>query len=135
MGYSAYVEESNFYINSERIPECLKAVMTSNGSYETPKEAAKNIKHFEHLPTLIQLIELVQVTYGFKLIPNKSGNIDKITYEWEKLRNEEEFFKSIAPFVRGGSYVGWCGEDGAKWRHVFRGGNLKKINPIITWPE
>jgi hypothetical protein len=134
MGYCAWIQKAEFSILSERIPEAFAAVMASKGCYHSPKNAVKDVKHFEHLPLLLQFTEAVKATYGFVLTPNKSGDIDKISHEWEKVHGDE-LWEALAPFVKSGSYIQWCGEDGEKWRNVFQGGKTKQVKPVLTWPE
>lgn len=134
MGYNAWIKKSEFNIPSHRIPEALAAVMASKGEYHSPKAAVKNIKHFEHLPPMLQFIEAVDAIYGFKLTPNESGDIHKVSFEWEKICGDE-VWETLAPFVKSGSYIQWCGGDGAQWRNVFQDGKTKNIKPVLTWPE
>ncbi len=132
MGYRAWISKEDFHIPSDKITDCLKSVMNSEGNYETPIVAATNIKHFEHLPPLVQLMEVVRETYGFNLSAVEGG-IHKITFEWEKLRDYEILFNAIAPYVTDDSYLEWCGEDGSTWRSVFKQGTCKQVAPTVTW--
>ena len=45
---------------------------------------------------------------------------------------EEQLFKCIAPYVNDG-YLEYWGEDGDKWRYVFKNGECKEVYPKIIW--
>jgi hypothetical protein len=124
-----------FFISKEHITACLDAVMKSSGDYETPTKAAKNIKHFEFLPPLQKLLELTEATYGFDFVPDEDGNITKVDFNWEKLRNAKALWDAIAPYVKEGSLIEMKGEDGAIWRYVFKSLTCKKVYPKIVWEE
>ncbi|MGL6184752.1 MAG: hypothetical protein ACRC1T_05170 [Clostridium chrysemydis] len=47
---------------------------------------------------------------------------------------EEQFFKTIAPLIDDG-YLEYIGEDGEKWRYIFKNGECKEVYPKIVWEE
>jgi sugar O-acyltransferase (sialic acid O-acetyltransferase NeuD family) len=53
----------------------------------------------------------------------------------EKLGDDFIIFQSIAKFVQDGTYIEMVGEDGDKWRWLFKNGICKEIYPIITWED
>lgn len=71
---------------------------------------------------------------GFAIdIDDKTGDIINIEYINEKIGNLAEALKYIAPFVEGGCYIEFGGEDGALWRYMFSNGACKEIAPEIKW--
>lgn len=68
-------------------------------------------------------------------LDDESGNIIDISFCSEKLGEEVEFFKAIAPFVEKGSFIEMSGEDGSLWRWVFDGTTCKEVYATVTWEE
>lgn len=50
----------------------------------------------------------------------------------EKLGNDYEIFKLIAPFVNDG-YIEMSGEDDCLWRWVFKDGKCEEVYPKVEW--
>lgn len=97
--------------------------------------ANTNIKYFDNIPPVFQLVELVKELWSFKLIPNKHGAIDKVEYVLEKMYDFDGFLNAIAQYVEAGSYLEFRGEDSAQWRYVFRGNTWAEVKPQVIWPE
>jgi hypothetical protein len=53
---------------------------------------------------------------------DERGNIYLLNFVGEKLGQDDILFQAIAPYVRNNSYIEMMGEDGARWRWVFRNG-------------
>lgn len=68
--------------------------------------------------------------WGFKLDSQK--NVVEIWFEGEKGRDDDEL-KPLAPYVKNGSYVEMMGEDGARWRWIFKNGKIITKNAKISW--
>lgn len=70
-----------------------------------------------------------EVRYAVYLV----DDLYKIDYlAGEKLGDDFEIFKIIAPFVNDG-YIEMIGEDGSKWRWVFENGECNEIYPSVEW--
>jgi hypothetical protein len=63
----------------------------------------------------------------------KTGDIDYLYFDGEKLGDDEEFFNKIAPFVEEDSYIEISGEEGAIWRWCFKNGTIKEQSANISW--
>jgi hypothetical protein len=50
-----------------------------------------------------------------------NGNIVDLVHDGEKMGDDLELFKAIAPHVKSGSYIDMMGEDGNDWRWYFDG--------------
>lgn len=66
---------------------------------------------------------------------DESGNIDGISFDAEKLGDDEILMEAIAPFVKQHSFIEMRGEDGAMWRWLFKNKQMKTIYPKIIWGE
>ena len=71
----------------------------------------------------------------FEIEFDDSGNICVLQFSGEKLHDEFEFLKLIAPYVESGGYCEMSGEEGCQWRWVFDGKTCHEIFATITWPE
>lgn len=63
------------------------------------------------------------------------GNITDVTFEGQKLGQEDVLFALLAPFVEEGSFIEMEGEDRSVWRWIFKGGVVKEVSPTVEWPE
>ena len=71
--------------------------------------------------------------YDFHLDPD--GNITELKFKGEKLGDDLEMFRSIAPYVQDCSYIWMMGEDGSQWRWVFQSGVCREITAKVEWPD
>lgn len=53
-------------------------------------------------------------------------------FSGEKLGSEWDIFKVLAPYINDG-YIEMCGEDGNKWRYVFKDGKCDERHPNVSW--
>jgi hypothetical protein len=59
--------------------------------------------------------------------------ITGIQFEDGNLGDDFEFFKIIADLVEDDSWIEVTGEDGEKWRWVFKNGTVEEIHPKLVW--
>lgn len=71
--------------------------------------------------------------WRYKATFNEDGDIIRIDFTGEKIGDEIEFFKAIAPYVKPGSYLEMSGEDGARWRWYFDGVTCEEQAAKITY--
>lgn len=139
MGYNVWLSErsSKFRIPADKVEECVNGILNTSNKWlqDSVKDAKKRIKYFEHIPPLLKLVELVNQIWGFKFVPNATNDIDKVSYELEKMHDFDGFCNAIAPCVESGSFLEFKGEDASVWRYVFRDGKWKEVRPVITWPD
>jgi hypothetical protein len=67
--------------------------------------------------------------FYWTLSKNDDGDYDKLDFTGEKLYDDEDMFRSLAPFVESGSYVEIHGEEDT-WRWVFDGRSMKEVYPV-----
>lgn len=139
MSYSIWLSsKSKFRIPADKVDACLDGILSTKNKWlaDAVKSAAKHIKYFEHIPSPLKFIELVNQIWGFKFTPNKDNNdLDKIDYERENMHDLDGFCNVVASYVESGSYLEFKGEDAEVWRYVFRDGTWKNVKPVVTWPE
>jgi hypothetical protein len=78
-------------------------------------------------------LDSAMALWGWPVELDAAGNVDGIRFEGEKIGQEDEMFKAIAPYVEDGSYVEMGGEDGALWRWSWARGKFYERSAIITW--
>lgn len=137
MGYCVHLSGQKFRIPSNKVEECLNGILNTENKWlkDAVQDAKKHIKYFEHIPSNLKFIELVNEIWGFKFISNKDGEIGKLSYELEKMHDFDGFCDAIVSCVESGSYLEFTGEDSDRWRYVFRDGSWKNVKPVVTWPE
>ena len=90
MGYRIYMREVDLRIRKENFDAALSAVKTAFSSSWT-----------EHLDTF----EEAMSDFGYVPEYDEDGNIDGFEFIGEKLRNDREFWDTVAPFVEEGCYL------------------------------
>ena len=89
MGYQIYMREVDLRIRKENFEAALKAL----------KEAFVYDRTWtEHLDTF----EEAMSDFGYAPEYDEDGNIDGFEFIGEKLRNDREFWDTVAPFVEEG---------------------------------
>lgn len=106
------------YHNGKKIESCYSWVDTGEANY-------------------VSTIEGMLEAWGWKATNNDELNIVDIEFQREKIGQEHLLFRSIAEFVKPGSYIEMEGEDNAKWRWIFKNNDCKEVfaETITRWPE
>lgn len=123
MGYSICQVDSNFEIKKENIDSAIKAAINisqKNYAWTLKKEDFTNPK---------KVFQVWQWDLSF----DDNGNISGISFAGDKLVNELFFLEIIAPFVTEGSFIEILGEDGERWRWVFKDAKCITVEAIIIW--
>lgn len=129
MGYCIELEESTIGItkdNSVKMMDMLVDYINNNKVYwswvNEEYIAGACIEHiFE------------EVMEEFRYPVYEEDGIYKIEYfSGEKLGDDYEIFSLIAPYINDG-YIEMCGEDGLRWRWIFKNGICEEKYPEIEW--
>lgn len=130
MSYYVSMVDSKFFMKGSNKNDALDALKASFYKiYSETKnrwylDAWKNSRTFEQAMRAM----------GYEVEKNRIGDYVEIEYELEYYSpDEESYLEVIAPFVEAGSYLEFCGEDGAIWRLVFDGTTVKTVEPKISW--
>ncbi|MDR0287809.1 MAG: DUF4262 domain-containing protein [Clostridiales bacterium] len=78
-------------------------------------------------------VKLDKIGYGYKF--DSFGNIIDTWSKCDKLGDEFDMFQKIASYVDEGSFLEYMGEDGAKWRWIFKNGKCIEVKASSTWSE
>lgn len=119
MGYSMRQTDSSFFILNSCFAELLETMFN---------------RYSKVIPEGESRIKLLEKEFGrWKIHFDVQDNIDKISFEGENLWDEYKFLQNIAAFVRDGSYIEMCGEDGDLWRWIFNNGECKEKSAKVVW--
>lgn len=128
MGYCIEVDRGTFSFNINKSDEILNSIKEGIKSKKITEERWIDFDILLNSETIEEAFEKLR----FELfIDNDKYKIDY--FIGEKLGGyEESLFKCIAPYVNDG-YLEYLGEDGEKWRYVFKGGECKEVFPKVVW--
>ncbi len=157
MGYYFSVLDSNFTIDNSQITNLISAIKElgdpekESGVVSDCNDSSKNedfmggshyqdgLKVSSHYSwvnmNFVNLNDIKEIfnCWRWHIDFDDDGNICEISFNGEKLGDEEFFFKKIAPFVKDNSYIECLGEDNYMWRWKFVNGVCTEISPKIIW--
>ncbi len=128
MGYYMIQVDSHFHIDANKIPAVIAAIHTLGNKNEYSNFAWVNNE-------FVNSNDIVEV-FGFwrwDISLNDKGDVSYIAFNGEKLGDDFVLFKTIAPFVRAGSYIEMRGEETDMWRWYFDGETCVEKTPTISW--
>jgi hypothetical protein len=129
MGYCVEVSEKTFNFNPEKAKQIKEKVKKY---FEEDKIQGRWISKGEVLDAenIVELFDALR----FEIFLDEDDNLYKIDYmSGEKLDGcELDMFQCIAEFIND-SYIEYLGEDGEKWRYVFKDGECNEVYPKVTW--
>jgi hypothetical protein len=83
-------------------------------------------------PSKCKTLEEVLQEVGFDPYFDADGNLESLLYD-SKTGCEEIFLTALAPFMRGGSYINWRGEEGELYRYEFQEGQMRQLTGNVTY--
>lgn len=136
MGYYMNQQScTNFLIKSENFDKALAAVKGLAGKGTFPSVDGNHYawvtdSRYVNAKTLEEAIE----AWRWSLELDEKGDAVNLSFEGEKLGDDETLFKTIAPFVDSGE-LEMSGEDGAIWKWVFKRGQLFEFSGRVVYDE
>jgi hypothetical protein len=125
MGYCIELIESNFVIEKSNTTNIVNAL----------KDFAKNFTDEYNDDRIMWVdkeniidsdnIEEIFEEIRYPLIKDNNENYTIDYFCGEKLGDDFEIFKVIAPYIVDGSYLEYLGEDGEQWKYIFKNGECK----------
>lgn len=119
MGYNATQVKSQFFIADEDKYPAYKAIKAVFGTKSWFEDC--------------RCLEDVLSQFGFYTEIDANDNICKIRYEGDKLGGEKTMFSLLAPYVKSGSFIDICGEDGDQWRWEFNDGKFSEKKAKVSF--
>jgi hypothetical protein len=126
MGYCVSISIGGVFIPTKNIDKCLEAINKLNQSYNSPP-ADDILNAFDDWSHPVSL-------------DGEGITVDE--FNGEKWRDQDEFYKVIAPFVEPKAsefnkeregVIECLGEDGEKWRYIFKDGKIKHETAVVSW--
>jgi len=129
MGYHVDMMDASFNMKKENLLPALKAVK----DFIRVSAQLRWVDNY----TILNASNLAEVMEEFKyeLSVDDLGNVYDIGYDSDKQGDEETIFRVIAPYVEPDSYIEMLGEDGDRWRYLFKDGVLKILQGRVVWDE
>lgn len=150
LGYCIDLNEAEFGIRKENFPKIIEAIRELMGHPEKMGGATFTggrciSRHFSFMDMdamdealgkePAEAIEGIFDELRYPVEFDSEGNVCGIEFDGEKLGDEKEFFKAMAPYVEPESYIEIQGEEGAFWRWVFRSGKCITKYPTIEFDD
>jgi hypothetical protein len=115
MGYYMHQTGGAFAIRAEKIPDALNALIDFDKGMNSVDASLSPSEQFAAI--------LGAWRWEIEVAEN-SGDVTRVTFMGEKLRDDDELFRSIAKFVEAGSYIEMVGGDDTSWRWYFDGEDM-----------
>lgn len=127
MGYCISQEETNFFISAKDKDAALASVKSLNPADYADPEFPDHPFSWVNTATYKAAQTLEEALEEWRWLPSvdAEGNIVNVQFTGEKYGDEKVIFSAIAPYVKSGSSIAMCGEDGDKWRWRFEDGKLR----------
>lgn len=124
MGYGMYMRKSSFFIPSEKLNDLIKTIKAM------PRDDYTYVRdYFKDDNTTEDLFH----TWRWDIEFDEEKNINKISFRGENIGDDYELFKTIARFVKKGSFIEMVGDDGDLWQWFFDGNICIEKKPKIKW--
>jgi len=134
MGYYMDQIEADFEIKHDLQEKALEAIKNLASGSDSPRHLHYAwVNDGEYCDA--KDLDTAMDAWRWHVERNEDGDIDYISFEGEKLGDDEILFNAIAPYVTQGSYIQMSGEEGCIWRWVFDGEKCAEIYPKIEWGE
>jgi len=132
MGYQMTQEYTQFRIDNKNHKDTLRAIKALAG-----KETCGD--HFSWVDThgFLEANTLAKAfdAWRWEVNIDEDCNIVGIQFCGQKLGDDAILFKTIAPFVKPGSYIEMRGEDGLMWRWLFEESGFREQGAKIVWED
>lgn len=143
MGYEVSIRGCDFLLPKDKYESACKAIdelmthteLMSGGAWRGAQGKTDHWFAWVRTEEVLKTNNLIEKLeeWRFEVFENEIGIID-FAFDG-KMGDEEQLFKTLAPFVRDGSTIEWVGEDSEFWRWVFINGKMIDQTGHITYPE
>lgn len=129
MGYYVEITESTVQFEKEKLDQLMKTIKSafkngeiSDGWFDE-KEVLNAKTPDEFFEALYFYVSETETSYKIDCLMNEKAH-----------DNELKLYETMAPFANNG-YLEYLGEDGERWRYVFKNGHCSIVEPKIIWNE
>lgn len=142
MGYYVSTTDVNLTIPQEKVKNAFQAAIDMNtdrgfqafksGGSSTGERWFSWVSDNYH-ETAGDLIDVTDEEFRFQgSFYDDEGNFHLGEFD-SKVGDEGILFDVLAPYVEDGSHVEWLGEEGERWRWVFKEGKKSDQYPNVSW--
>jgi hypothetical protein len=132
MGYYIDQEYSEFFMEEKNVRPALLALKEA-----AAKRCAEGRMHWGwvHMNMVLEANTFEKAMSEARFDPDfdEDGNVVDLTFNGQKLSDEEEILSAIAPYVKDGSYIQMRGEQNEQWRWIFQDGKIKEVYADVVW--
>lgn len=137
MGYYMTLRDCNFTIIKSKFAAAMEALRQLSNKTDDGSGYSNGKRHFawvnDSFPDRATLVEMV-LDWRWQLdINERTGNVESISFEGEKLGDDIVLFQALATFVKRGSYIVMTGDDGVIWRWKFDGKSVVEQVGRVTF--
>lgn len=131
MGYCVEIEKSTISFKKENINDLMDKV---KNDFREGRIEGRWIDKYE----VIESESVEEFFDALRLVIYEGNYLYKDTYKIEYMSGEKldgcelELYNSMAEFVDDG-YIEYLGEDGERWRYVFKNGKCREVYPKVIW--
>ena len=125
MGYYMDQIDGNFRVKKENLDKMFEAIKN------IPNESYAWIDDFKNCDNIRDIL----LEWRWETYFDENGNIWHLSFDGQKLGDDEVLFHAIAPFVEAGSYICMRGEDDTLWKWYFDGEHLREFAGRIVWDD
>ena len=137
MGYCVKNTESHFFIPKEYHGMALQAIKDFMLKTYPTDSGERVIRSFPRVNTdeVINSETLYDALYAWRwdAYVNEDDDITDLSFDGEKLGEDDLLFDVISPYVKEGSYIVMQGEDNYTWRWYFDGQTYLYQTGRIVW--
>jgi len=125
MGYLITQEDADFFVAKKDVD----AFVADAKKALTTLPAWCHRGYHDRLQSLSDVLDC----WSYQATLDAKGNIVGLEFLGEKLLEQPILWDAVAPLVREGSYLEMLGEDGARWRWVFKDEKMVEVFATISW--
>jgi hypothetical protein len=134
MGYYVTLENVDFTIPADKVADAFEAMKALNsrddlktgGSWQGGKQTERWFAWMDaDYDKTCKDAKAILDMLGFEVEVADDGGLSLVGYD-SKTGSEEHFVRTLAPFVKEGSYMEWRGEEGDRWRWVILNGQMTR---------
>jgi hypothetical protein len=140
MGYYVDQQDTHFHIAADKKAGALEAIVQLMSKAHTKGGGMSNgTCHFSWVDTdaviRAETLEEALLAWRWEAHLDNDGNIIYVSFQGEKLGDDDSLWSAIAPYVDNDSYIEMSGEDNYHWKWVFRNGEYREIEGKVVYDE
>ena len=133
MGYCVSQENASFRISHQNVKKALAAIKALAGEETIKGGSGPHFSWVDNDYRAAKSLEDALDCWRWGVQMDANENVIGISFNGEKLGDDERLFRAIAPFVENKCFIQMRGEDGSMWRWVFEDGSMREVSAKVVW--